>query len=218
MSAIQDHFHVVHFFVSVLYADRHQLGWDTSMVLLPDGHNFDLAICSEGQSRTYRTQKMLLDKGRYHLFGKTTRVWEAVRIEDGKETGSTVVVKDCWVPSNNPREGDTIQQIHESISATEDADLAARFFLNVECGGDVLVNNDSTVLDSTLSLACDTDAQTSTVIGSEAVDEPQVPEAVSSRRLVHYRVVLTPVGARSVHQETSLWRIFNALSDTARGK
>lgn len=188
------------------------------MVLLPDGHNFDLAICSGGQTRKYRTQEMLLDKGCSHLLGKATRVWKAVRVEDGKETSSPVVVKDYWVRSEYPREGDTIRRIQEAISTTADADSTSRLFLDVEWDGDVLVDDDNAVLDSTLSFASGTPEESSTTLESKVGDKRQTLETPYSRRLVHYRVVLIPAGAKSVYQETSSSRIFKALSDTARGE
>lgn len=141
---------MVHFFLSVLYADLHQLGWDTSMRPLLDG-NFDVDIVSEGQIRTYRTQDTLIDKGLWELQGKATRVWRAVRIEDGEETGPVVVLKDCWVSPKIPREGENIRCIRKAIVA-QDGHSAARFLLDVEWDGDVLVNGDEATPDSTLSL------------------------------------------------------------------
>lgn len=180
------------------------------MRLLPDG-NVDIDVFSEGQVRTYRTLDVLQDKGSRQLLGKATRVWRAVRIEVGKETGPVVVLKDCWVNPTIPREGENIRRIRKAILA-QNSQSATRFFLDVVWDGDVLANGDVKTPDFTLPFASKI-----AVIDQEQHTRPESAKAVTSNRLIHYRIALLPVGNRSVHQETSLPTIYRALSNAASG-
>lgn len=202
---------MVHFFLSVLHANPHQLGWDTSMRRLPD-ENFDIDIVSDGQIRTYRTQDMLIDKA---PLGKGTRVWKAVRVEHGKETGPVVVLKDCWVSPKIPREGENIRRIREAIIA-HDGQSAARLLLDVEWDGDVLVNGDEATPDYTLPLQREAVVRDPVAIDQQSV-QPDISKVAASNRLIHYRIVLAPVGKRPVSHETFLPIIYRALSNAACG-
>ncbi|KAF7799146.1 hypothetical protein EIP86_010377 [Pleurotus ostreatoroseus] len=139
---ISDHITVVHFFLSVLYAQPHELGWDTSMVALPDGSNFDITVRSvEGDIRIYRTMSLLSDSSTLTTLGKATRVWKVVRLEEGKLSGSAMVLKDYWVGSTDPREGTIAQLIARDIAALKDGLLASSPFVHVEWHGDVILED-----------------------------------------------------------------------------
>lgn len=143
-----------------------------------------------------------LAEGRVHVAGG---------VRYGEENGAVAVLKDCWVNSQIPREGDNIRRIRKAILA-QDSQSPARFLLDVEWDGDVLVNGDAATPDFMIPFASNDG-----VIDKEKRTQPEKSKAIDSIRLIHYRIVLSPVGARSVHQETSLPTIYRALSHAACG-
>lgn len=203
LDAFQEHIPWIHFCLSTMYAEPHELGWDTTMIPLPDGQNFDILVRSaEGQTRTYRTQTMLSGKTPRTRLGKDTKVWRAVRIEDGEETGPPVALKDCWVHPDYVREGDLILDICQDALKFENKELVARNFMNVECHGDVFIGDDEPVLDCTRTFPTDGPSDDST-------------SDISNRRLVHYRLILSPAGGKSVEHEMSVQIIYHTLAHVA---
>lgn len=170
---------------------------------LPDGRNFDISVRSaDGQTRTYRTQSMLSGINPAYRLGKGTRLWKAVHVEDGEESGPPVALKDYWVHPDYAREGDIIQSIGQDALALKDELLVKRNLLTVECHGDVFIGNDEPALDCTRTFTMD---ETSKDSASQ----------ISRRRLVHYRLVVHPAGGQSVEHEASLKVIFHALAHAA---
>ncbi|KAF7799164.1 hypothetical protein EIP86_010395 [Pleurotus ostreatoroseus] len=194
------------------------LGWDENMKPLPDGSNFDITIRSAGQDRTYRTQKMLADRGSRYLLGKATRVWKAVRLEDGAETGSLVALKDCWVDPSRTREGEILRRIrHNILSASPgDEDLVVRLFPAFEWDGDVLTGDDKSTLDLTCVLS-ETKTSADVTEDQEQSGSPRPTKAASTAALVHYRLVVSPASDRPVEHETSVSTIYNTLAHAAGG-
>lgn len=201
--AFQNHIPWIHFCLSTIFAEPHQLGWDTTMIPLPDGHNFDILVRSaEGQTKTYRTQTMLSGITPRNRLGKDTKVWRAVRVENGEETGSPVALKDCWVHPDYAREGDLIRDICQDALTLEDKELVGRNFMNVECHGDVFIGDDEPALDCTRVFPTDGPTHDST-------------SEISKRRLVHYRLTLSPAGGKSIEYETSVQIIYHTLAHIA---
>ncbi|KAF7799147.1 hypothetical protein EIP86_010378 [Pleurotus ostreatoroseus] len=200
--------YVVHFFLSILYAEPHQLGWDPTMTLLPDGHNFDIMVTSGKEARTYRTKEILSDRGSRELLGKASRVWKAVRMEDGEETGPVVVLKDCWPKLCDPREGEIIRCIRKILLDQRESKSIESLFLNVEWDGDTLIRTDVAFPDSTLIVNANS-AQRST-------NRKEAAGISAESRLVHYRVVISPVSTGSLHGQTSLPTIYKSLSHMTR--
>ncbi|KAF7799143.1 hypothetical protein EIP86_010374 [Pleurotus ostreatoroseus] len=189
---ITDHLPWIHFCLSILYAKPHQLGWDTSMILLQDGENFDISVRSEdGVTRTYRTQAMLSAINARNRLEKGTKVWRAVRVEDGEEIGPPVALKDYWVYPNYAREGNVIQRLRQDASKSGDDDLVTRELVDVYWHGDVFVGDD----DDSLVLDC-----TQNIPGLYA------------QQLVHNRLAVTLGGHKSIDHETSLPAIYGALA------
>lgn len=186
---------------------------------LPDGSNFDITIRSAGQDRTYRTQKMLADRGSRYLLGKATRVWKAVRLEDGAETGPLVALKDCWVDPSRTREGEILRRIrHNILSASPgDEDLVVRLFPAFEWDGDVLTGDDKSTLDLTCVLS-ETKTSADVAEDQEQSGSPRPTKAASTAALVHYRLVVSPASDRPVEHETSVSTIYNTLAHAAGGK
>ncbi|KAF7799155.1 hypothetical protein EIP86_010386 [Pleurotus ostreatoroseus] len=176
----------------------HELGWDTTMKPLQDGDNFDISIqSSDGQTRTYRTQSMLSSRGPRDRMGRGTKVWCAVRLENGEEIGPPVALKDCWVNPGYTREGDIIRRIRQDALTPEDEEIVKRVFLDAQWHGDVSIGEDEPILDRTVTLGDD-----------ELSEQP-------TRGLVHYRLVLTPAGQKNIEHEKSVPIIYNALAHAA---
>ncbi|THH07427.1 hypothetical protein EW146_g9326 [Bondarzewia mesenterica] len=97
---ITDNKFVVHFFLSMMYADEVQVGWDPAIAAHEVGGKiyYDYTVQSAGGIETvYRTKKILSDIGADALHGRGTRVWEAVKLEGGKEVGESAALKDVWI-------------------------------------------------------------------------------------------------------------------------
>lgn len=82
------------FFLSVLYAKPYQIGWDPSMSVVPDGSDspqYDVTVESvEGATTVFRTVELLSGERSKSVLDKSTRVWKAVRLQDGVPSGSTL--------------------------------------------------------------------------------------------------------------------------------
>lgn len=180
------------------------------MTPLPDFYpHFDIIVRSkEGQTRTYRTVYYLRDTTTYpddRLRTSTTRVYRAIRVENGEEIGPPVDLKDTWVHPDCVREGDIIQRIREDALEAEDKELVEQYIPNVEFHGDVFIGDDEPALDCTLALPTDGLSQDST-------------SEISKRRLVHYRLVHSPTDDKTIdcHQSFPVPVIFQTLSRVAK--
>ena len=73
----------------------------------PDGTTqYEISVRSTaGDVAVYRTIQSLDESGNSHLLGRGTRVWKAVRVQDGRDIGSPVALKDAWVEGSRQREG-----------------------------------------------------------------------------------------------------------------
>lgn len=200
---------MIHFFLSLMYAEHQEVGLDPTMMSL-DHDRYDITIHRDGQSSTYRTLSLLSDSGAESLLGNGTRVWNAVKIEDGHQCGEPVALKDSWVDPARCAEGATFESIHKTNRSPE----AQRLFVSVECHDDVLLyHGDHLILDYTPSCAPDGPfslyRNRAELIGA-ASPEPKL------QRKVHYRIVFKEV-CRPLREETSLVTIFSALAQTALG-
>lgn len=106
---------MIHFFLSIIYAEPQEIGLDVTMKLLDDGRNYDIAVQGfDGTSRTYRTQELFFSQHPSQLINKVTRVWAAVRVENGQACGDTVVLKDCWTGRTSLPEPMLLEKMHNS--------------------------------------------------------------------------------------------------------
>lgn len=107
-----------HFILSIVYAEPQDVGFDPTMTLLKqeDGTaRYDILVRSEtGEEQLYRTLELLHNQGAEYLVGRGTRVWKAVKIENGEEVGEPVVLKDAWVDHHRKREGTINSSTQES--------------------------------------------------------------------------------------------------------
>jgi Fungal protein kinase len=82
-------------------------------------------------TKVYKTIDIIADMSS-NLRGRATHVYEAYDVEN---PGSKVVIKDSWVDSNRPKEGDTLSEILDDASDDEKA-----MFLTVLIHGVVTID------------------------------------------------------------------------------
>ncbi|KAF7797922.1 hypothetical protein EIP86_009129 [Pleurotus ostreatoroseus] len=209
---ITNHRPLVRFILSVAYASAEDIGLDPTMVQSRDGQSYDIALFSQdGDLRTYRTCGRLSSTGRA-LQSRVTRVWKAVRVEDGQEVGEPVVLKDTWVNATGSFEGDILADLVAHLP--EDDQPKTRDCLpSVECHGKVYLDDDRTTVDNGCLFAISNDLSEQ---WSGSRDRPLWYRTVAQKNLVHYRIVFKDV-CTPLDKETSLAAIFRALSQTVLG-
>ncbi|GJE97385.1 hypothetical protein PsYK624_136020 [Phanerochaete sordida] len=144
---MKERYILVHFILSVMYADPADLGWDPTIVRHRCAYTgtfyYDITVHPEGKAtEVYRTKQVLANIGAEAPLGRGTRVWRAVKLVDGRESDIVVAIKDSWIDSDRKREGDIDQMIKASAPAgSVHAKLFKKYMLRIECYGDVIVNN-----------------------------------------------------------------------------
>ncbi|KAI0925411.1 hypothetical protein AcV7_005666 [Taiwanofungus camphoratus] len=147
----QEHTIITSFFLSLLCAEQHDIGWDPTMKYVKgregkiqyhsDGTpRFDIAVRTpQAEEVIYRTSKVLSDAGADALLGKGTRVWEARKVVGDEECGEPVAFKDSWINGDRDRESDLSASLRNSAPLEvirEDIDTR---FLTVLHHGDVYI-------------------------------------------------------------------------------
>ena len=103
---------------------------------------YDITVRTEdGSSQVYRTLASLYDGGGTELLGRGTRVWKAVKLEEGVESGDPVALKDSWVDEHLKREGFLNQQIRSSAATLEDRKAVEDTLVEVVAYGDVYISD-----------------------------------------------------------------------------
>lgn len=133
------------FLLRVLFAEEHDLGYDPTMSVhrtLEDGsRQYDIAVRHEdGICQTFRTKSLLSNGGGCYLHGRGTRVWEAVRLENGMETDELVALKDSWVDGYREREAVVNARIRGSATSSDERDKLDRLMLPIAAHGDVYIS------------------------------------------------------------------------------
>ena len=128
----------------MLYADESDLGFDSTMAVhntLEDGtQQYDIGVrLVDGTYQTYRTKGLLANNGGVYLQGRGTRVWEAVRLENGYETDGVVALKDSWVDDYREREGSINARILRGLASHEERAQLGETIIQVPAYGDVHV-------------------------------------------------------------------------------
>lgn len=184
------------------------------MTPLADGHNYDITIHSDGESMVYRTLQLISDSGAKDVHSRGTRVWKAIAVVDGKETGEPVALKDCWVNSELTPEGE-ICELVQADAQKSDLDgrtvaLLDTTFLTVCCHGHVFLDSGRKVLDCVRSLTPQNPTAQATLDTASSGSSPDI-------LITHYRIVFKEIG-KAISQETSLSVIFRGLAHIACGK
>lgn len=141
-----------------------------------------------------------------------------MEVEHGEETGRTMVLNDSWVEPGRQPEGSIYEQFSRAADTDKRDCTTPSPFLTVECHGDVYLDGHTReVLDCTRHAGSFADqtyrlrSELTVPDGTPVVDGPPGPS-----RLVHYRIVFQEVG-KSLDRETSLFKIFRALSHAVLG-
>lgn len=208
--ACQDSRVLLYFAISLTFAKPHKLGWDPTMTRLytDDGVQYDIAVhVSTTETVLYRTLDLLaFDGTSLQVISRATRVWKAVKIEDGQPTGDPVALKDVWVDRDREREGDIVSRVLQSDFLTHQPKLKT-MIVPVDCHGDVLVEGKQ---DQTLE-----------VVGflRKGADHSSNAKGGTYKYVsrVHHRIVYGEVG-EPLAKATSLHKVFCALKDVILGE
>lgn len=102
-----------------MYASTVEMGWDPTMKLLWEGDphvepQYEITVQSkEGKARVFRTIELVSAVGAESIRGRGTRVWKVREVDDGELSKDYYVLKDAWVDSDRPSEGEVVAQIEE---------------------------------------------------------------------------------------------------------
>ncbi|THG93527.1 hypothetical protein EW026_g7730 [Hermanssonia centrifuga] len=223
---VQDHTSLAHFFLSLIYGDQTEIGWDPTMAIVDIGGGkepqYDITVRSDSEKeRVYRTVKMISGVGAESVQGRGTRVWLAVRIVKGKLRGVPVVLKDSWIDHDRKREAIILEEINDAPHCEELVPFARKVFLTVEAHGDVHIDRQ---VDHTCELimrvvmkpkrAKPFSVRAGTgFISLTTRHEARKPEPTDFDDKVHYRIVFKEQ-CKPINEETSLRLIFKALGQT----
>lgn len=101
---------------------------------------YNILVRSEtGEEQLYRTLELLHKQDAEYLVGRGTRVWKAVKIENGEEVGEPVVLKDAWVDHYREREDSISARVRKSAIDGVHRDLFDAGLLTILSHGDVFV-------------------------------------------------------------------------------
>ena len=175
------------------------------MVALPPDSagttQYDITVRSgrDGE-HIYRTMDIVFDAGSDRLLSRGTRVWKAIRIQNGAPVGNPVVLKDAWVSTGRQREGDIDARIRRSAMTLHEDDHArlVDMLLTVLAHGDVVVAN---APDRTADLA-------------ETLKRKRYGRLGPSQ--THYRIVYREV-CTPLRDELSLQVVYKAVGDICCG-
>lgn len=200
---------------------------------------YDIAVrsCDGGKLIWFRTERLVSNIGADPSRGRGTRVWTVRKLgKNRKPVGNIGVLKDCWIDHDRKREGAILAEIRTSAQTDAQKKALDKFFLTVECHGDVYIDQD---LDNTHSLLRRGQA-VSNHLGAYRLQLPPPSETkpdehllpVGSTPLVvpivnnetiieydikqHYRIVFREFGI-SIDKLNSAFQIFRSLSLAAYG-
>ncbi|PSS18944.1 hypothetical protein PHLCEN_2v3160 [Hermanssonia centrifuga] len=231
---ITEHAYFTYFLLSVSMTGPHQLGYDPTIKLLGDSEDprYEITVRSDldGSERIYRTLGLLSDAGACALRGRGTRVWKAIKIEDGQECGEPVALKDSWIDAGRPREGYILTQMRGYNNPERLSGYAEKFFLTAECYGDVFVDRELGHVDAVRPFLM---PESRSLSESDSNTTPRAPtssmgceDALISHkkpgqnihpsvgRQVHHRIVFKEI-CTSLYREKSLSTIFRLLGQVA---
>jgi hypothetical protein len=141
---------LIRFFISVMYSQPHQLGWDTTMkVISGDGKHprYDITVLDESTAEavTFRTTRLISNISACSIRGRGTRVWEVRQLgPDGEPIGEPGVLKDSWPDADRTREATILGSIR---NATPQQNFLHRALLTIMANGDVNIDG---IIDQTM--------------------------------------------------------------------
>ncbi|KAI0089527.1 hypothetical protein BDY19DRAFT_993119 [Irpex rosettiformis] len=197
----QNHETLVHFFLSIMFADRSKLGYDPTIAVSKRTKDqrttkYNIMVRGhDGHEATYITDEVVANISAEALQGRATRVWREKKAdENGRSAGHNMVIKDCWIDDDRQREGDVFAEILEAAKASsnpEHLENIERHFLKVVQHGDVFIDGEK---DDTFKLARR---------GAEFPEPRQFLELHCSSE--PKEVIKPPIGLVTVDQATVNW-------------
>ncbi|KAI0089552.1 hypothetical protein BDY19DRAFT_1056546 [Irpex rosettiformis] len=149
---IMDHETVVHFFLSIMFAQKSRLGYDPTISVAKrakDQRSTKYGIKvrgKDGRESTYIMEEVVANMSSGTLQGRSTRVWRGKKADaNGHSTGHNMVIKDCWIDSSREREGDFLAEIFEAAKKSPNPEHLPRIqkhFLTVVQHGDVFIDGE----------------------------------------------------------------------------
>lgn len=134
-----------------MFASPNLLGFDPTVTLVwPFGphRRYDIVVRHQDDdgsilATTFRTEKLISNVGAQAIRGRGTRVWRVRKLLNGKVSGKTMVLKDCWIYSDQKREADVLEEIKASARDDDDRRVFNRHLLTVVCHGDVYIDEET---------------------------------------------------------------------------
>ena len=205
-----------------MYAEPHELGFDPSIRLLPgdaEEVQYEITILCGTEEHVYRTISLLANTNPDIIHGRGTRVWKAMKIENGAEVGEPIALKDSWVDDELEREGTTYENILSSSSSSKTQATLRKNLLTVLAHGEVLINGVVDQVQATLSLGIKAEPGPSSSKNAEFISIMERQHLLNvTYRQIHYRIAYKEVCGSHLHYASSLHRIFKALGDACIGE
>lgn len=179
----------------------------------------------------YRTLGCISDARIKTACGKATRIWKAIRVQDGLPIENPAVLKDMWVNVELGREGQAMDDIRRCDSSAESQQIFEKSFLTVLHHGDVIIHSANGCDPPHVDMTRLRTKNPLELLHGKSLSDPQIPkpspdsapssDGDSTRGLcgqrVHYRIVFAEL-CKPLRSEESLAVIFLALSQVCQGK
>jgi hypothetical protein len=220
------------------FATEVELGYDPTITRVIQGtEEYHLRI--QVKSRTFITRKVLVDFAADSLLGRGTRVWRG-HFED--EYDKVCVLKDMWVDTDRPTEGDILRDLASAFELNPYPNTVFNdYFLTViddfviQLDGihpddtwNTMMNGqeppkDCKILKMPVSNDLPSKVKTRSIshivssgMGPSPHEVKRAPNPHHFRPRSHYRITFKEVG-KALYEEKSLHAIFKALKDVVTG-
>ncbi|KAJ3555680.1 hypothetical protein NM688_g2447 [Phlebia brevispora] len=134
---------VVHFFLSFLFAEPDQLGWDPTMERIGNTNNFFITVGEQKEmERRFRTTELLSYAPADALRGRGTRVWKSEEVDANGNIldPGPFALKDTWIDSSRTKEGEILETVRGFGSTAKERQMMEKGTLSVRCHGHVYIN------------------------------------------------------------------------------
>lgn len=210
-----------------MYAEPHQLGFDpTVRPVANDEGQYDIDMHLADGSKTFRTRRLLSQKST--VWGNGTCIWEVIQVEDGRETGEPMILKDVWVYHELDSEGQVAEELFAAERSEPLKPTLDKMLIPVVCHGDVYLDAARRMLDCTHT--CWNGAYVAAFSAPALRDRKDILRIMKLMRAqlpfggrycteppvrVHYRVVFKDIGTVLVGSAAT---VFRAIGDAALGE
>jgi Fungal protein kinase len=96
---------------------------------------YDITVCDySGKERIFHTKVEISMRGADAMRGRGTRVWSVYDKMDDPEGKTLFALKDAWVNTDRPREGNTLRTLRGRLTEKGKVDALKHFLTEVTCG------------------------------------------------------------------------------------